>query len=64
MVFYKVFIIITDIFGFFFAVVNPMIRNRDMLITLGTKMTRVTRVTRMTGVTRMNRVTRIAGGLG
>ena len=28
-VFYKVFIIITDIFGFFFAVVNPMFRKRE-----------------------------------
>ena len=32
-VFYKVFIIITDIFGFFFAVFNPMFRNREISFT-------------------------------
>ena len=30
-VFYKVFIIITDVFGLFFAVVNPLFRNREIL---------------------------------
>ena len=32
-VFYKVFIIITVVFGFFFAVVNPMFRNRETFFT-------------------------------
>ena len=35
-VLYKVFIIITDIFGLFFAVLNPMFRNREISFTVFT----------------------------
>ena len=35
-VFYKVFIIITDIFGLFFAVVYPLFRNREISFTVFT----------------------------